>query len=185
MVYVPESASSESAPAMPSGDGVRREHHRFRDLFHLWIPKFVAQSVSLLLPHHKIRWTPHHTKAFERVVRRDDGQKSQNHDHNAAADGDGIGIGTLTENDCIRSMVEEHLEIERQSLSATALREQSEQRIADRILDELQRSTDHQGFVQSLQTMSALFGRWRFVERWCSAPKLYLILERYTLCVLQ
>jgi len=53
MVYAPDSS------ARPSVTGAAgKEHHKFPDLFHLWIPKFVAQSVSLLQPQHKIQRTP-------------------------------------------------------------------------------------------------------------------------------
>lgn len=55
MIYAPDSGAT--GPSVTGTAG--KEHHKFPDLFHLWIPKFMAHSVSLLQPQHKIRWTPY------------------------------------------------------------------------------------------------------------------------------
>ena len=88
-----------------------------------------------------------------------------------------------SQNESVKVMVKEYLEIKQQlvskGISKTEFREQYEQQIADRILDDLQRCTNHKGFMSSIQEIMGLFEFSNFLERFCSAPKFYLILERY------
>ena len=152
------------------------------ELFHLWIPKFVSSYVYLLCPQHKIRWTSHHTRSFEHIVKfKDDADVSINAQNASFETVDGNEL--YSQNDKIKAMIGTHLKLKQdlkdQEAEKVEVKQQYEASIANEILSELQSSKNHKNFIKCIQQIMALFDFSEFLDRFCSESKFYLIIERF------
>lgn len=150
----------------------RESKDAFSELFHLWIPKFVSSYIYLLLPQHKIRWTPYFTRSFEHIL------------HGVDGEGETVDANELySQNEKIKEMVEEHLalqnEMESKGISRDKLKEQFEAKMAEQILSALEGCKSHCAFIQHVHHMMALFGFSGFLQRFCCQPKFYSVLQRF------
>ena len=136
-------------------------------LFHIWIPKYVSNNVSLLFPHHPIKWTSYHTQSFEHVVK--------SPFHKQMIDGTQL----YSQNDKIHLMIKQYSEID--TNNKVQFKKQYEMDIATKVLTKWSNCNNAQDYIRGIHQIMSLLAFSDFLNHFASQSLFYKGLEKYVM----